>query len=190
MIHRRAFVAAATLAAIAPLMACRRATPASPSTTDARSTIAPPFAFTGPLQTRAIPSTGETLPVIGMGTSVTFEIGRDADARVPLREVLAMFAAAGGKVVDTAPTYSSAEDVLGDLVAEQRLRDRLFLATKLSRVTGRDAGLAQFGTSLRRLRTDKVGLLQVHNLQDTDTQMGVARELKQQGLPARPRDSA
>lgn len=138
-------------------------------------------AFKGTLLTRAIPSTGERIPVIGLGTSDTFEVGDDADARAPLQEVLALFAAAGGKVVDTAPTYTSAEDVLGDLVAAQHLRERLFLATKLSSVQGRDAGLAQFGESLRRLRTRKVELLQVHNLGDTDTQFAIARERKAQG---------
>jgi diketogulonate reductase-like aldo/keto reductase len=166
MIDRREFLATATLAAagaaLAPLAAA--------GTRD------------GMLLKRAIPSTGEQIPVIGMGTSDTFEVGDDVDARKALREVLAVFTGAGGTVIDTAPTYTSAEDVLGDLVAGQKLRDRLFLATKLSGVDGRDAGLAQFRESLRRLRTDKVELLQVHNLQDTATQLAVARELKQQGL--------
>src|SRR5687767_14825025 len=149
MTNRRDFLATATLAAagaaLAPLAACNRGTPA------AAPALARPATFTGTLLERAIPATGEKLPVIGMGTSTSFEVGRGDDARGPLREVLALFAAAGGKVIDTAPTYSSAEDVLGDLVAEQKLRDRLFLATKLSSVTGRDAGLAQFRDSLRRL---------------------------------------
>lgn len=179
MTNRRDFLATATLAAagaaLAPLAACNRGSPA------AAPALARPPSFTGTLLQRAIPATGEKLPVIGMGTSGSFEVGRGDHVRGPLRDVLALFAVAGGKVIDTAPTYSSAEDVLGDLVAEQKLRDRLFLATKLSSVTGRDAGLAQFRDSLRRLRTDKVELLQVHNLRDTDTQFAVARELKQQG---------
>lgn len=182
MTDRREFLAAATLAAagaaFAPLAACSREAPAG------QASVAPPDplpTFGGTLMTRAIPSTGERLPVIGLGTSDSFEVGDDAAARTPLHEVLALFASAGAKVVDTAPTYSSAEDVLGDLVAEQKLRDRLFLATKLSGVSGREDGHAQFRDSLRRLRTDKVELLQVHNLQDTDTQMAVARELKEQG---------
>ena len=130
--------------------------------------------------TRAIPSSGERVPVIGMGTSGTFEVGMSAAELDPLREVLALFVASGATVIDTAPTYGPAEDVLGTLLAE-RPRPDLFLATKLSRVVGRAAGFRQFGESLRRLRTDKVALLQVHNLGDTETQLGVARELKAQG---------
>jgi diketogulonate reductase-like aldo/keto reductase len=133
------------------------------------------------LLARPIPSTGEALPVIGMGTSGSFEVGADAAAREPLAEVLRRFVAGGARLVDTAPTYSSAEDVLGALLAQEGLRDRLFLATKLSGVSGREAGMAQFAESLRRLRTDRVELLQVHNLRDWRTQLAVARELKAQG---------
>ena len=183
MKDRREFLTTATLAAagaaLAPLAACNRESAAA---APGAITLATAGTRDGTLLKRAIPSTGEQIPVIGLGTSDTFEVGDDSDARNALQEVLAMFAGAGATVIDTAPTYTSAEDVLGDLVAAQKLRDRLFLATKLSGVTGRDAGLAQFRESLRRLRTDKVELLQVHNLQDTATQFAVARELKQQGL--------
>jgi aryl-alcohol dehydrogenase-like predicted oxidoreductase len=95
--------------------------------------------------------------------------------------VLRRFVSSGATVIDTAPTYSSAEDVLGALLAETPVRGKLFLATKLSGVVGRAAGLAQFDASLRRMQVDKVDLLQVHNLRDTDTQLAVARELKEQG---------
>jgi diketogulonate reductase-like aldo/keto reductase len=130
---------------------------------------------------RAIPSSGESLPVIGMGTSGSFEVGADAAARTALSEVLRRFVDGGGRLIDTAPTYSSAEDVLGDLLAETGLRDRIFLATKLSGVSGREAGLAQFESTLGRLRTGSVELLQVHNLRDWRTQLALARELKAQG---------
>jgi aryl-alcohol dehydrogenase-like predicted oxidoreductase len=130
---------------------------------------------------RPIPRTGERIPAIGMGTSGSFEVGLTADELAPLREVLQRFFASGATVIDTAPTYGSAEDVLGELLAGIPSRPPLFLATKLSGVTGRDAGLAQFQSSLRRMRVDKVELLQVHNLRDTDTQLAVARELQQQG---------
>ncbi|MGA9342495.1 MAG: aldo/keto reductase [Rhodanobacteraceae bacterium] len=129
---------------------------------------------------RAIPTSGERLPVIGMGTSGTFEIGRDAAARAALSEVLRRFFAGGGTLIDTAPSYGTAESVLGDLLTELKLRERAFLATKLSS-TGREAGLAQFRQSLTRLKTDKVELLQVHNLRDWRTQLALARELRQQG---------
>ncbi len=133
------------------------------------------------LATRTIPSTGEKLPVIGMGTSGSFEVGENTPEYEALREVLKVFFAGGGTVIDTAPTYRNAEDVLGVLLAEQTLRPKAWLATKLSGVRGRDAGLAQFKSTLARLKTDKVELLQVHNLGDLKTQLAVARELKAEG---------
>ena len=136
---------------------------------------------TNALLTRPIPRTGERIPVIGMGTSGSFEVGLSADELAPLREVLQRFFDSGATVIDTAPTYGPAEDVLGELLAQVRSPRPLFIATKLSGVTGREAGLAQFQASLRRMRVDKVELLQVHNLRDTETQLGVARELQQQG---------
>jgi aryl-alcohol dehydrogenase-like predicted oxidoreductase len=119
--------------------------------------------------------------VIGIGTPSSFEVGGDAAARAQLAEVLRRFVAGGGRLIDTAPTYGTAEDVLGDLLAETGLRPQIFLATKLSGVTGAEAGRAQFAQSLKRLRTDKVELLQVHNLRDTETQLEVARALKAEG---------
>ena len=138
-------------------------------------------AVSGALNTRLVPSTGERVPVIGMGTSGSFEVGQSAAELDPLREVLKRFFAAGATLIDTAPTYSVAEDVMGALLAEQGLTSKAWLATKLSGVTGREAGMAQFEDTLRRLKTDKVALLQVHNLGDLKTQMAVARELKAQG---------
>ena len=89
--------------------------------------------------------------------------------------------AGGATLIDTAPTYSVAEDVLGALLAEQSLREKAWIATKLSGVQGREAGLAQFNDTLRRLKTEKVELLQVHNLGDLKTQLPLARELKAEG---------
>lgn len=133
------------------------------------------------MTTRAIPSSGEAVPVVGMGTSGSFEVGADQATRSTLAEVLRRFVAGGGTLIDTAPTYSSAENVLGDLLAETGLRPKVFLATKLSGVTGKQAGHAQFAKSLTRLRTDKVELLQVHNLGDWQSQLDVARALKAEG---------
>ena len=138
-------------------------------------------AAAGQIEMRAIPSTGEKIPAIGMGTSGSFEVGAGTPEYEALREVLRVFFAGGGKVIDTAPTYSNAEDVLGELLAEQSLRDKCWLATKLSGVSGRDEGMAQFAETLKRLKTDRVELLQVHNLRDTETQLAVAQELKKQG---------
>jgi len=173
--RRRFLTAAATAAAGLTLAACRD---------DAQAvTAATPAATPGdqPLNTRSIPSSGEKLPVIGMGTSGSFEVGDSASERGPLREVLKRFFAGGATLIDTAPTYGAAEDVLGALLAEQPLRGKAWIATKLSGVNGREAGLAQFNDTLRRLKTDKVELLQVHNLGDLKTQLALARELKAQG---------
>jgi len=179
MSSRREFLINASVAAtslgLAPLAACGEdpAPTRTPATAEEGS-------LPGPLISRAIPESGERIPAIGMGTSGSFEVGSSAAERDPLREVLKRFIASGATVIDTAPTYGTAEEVLGALLAERPSRD-LFLATKLSGVVGRAAGLAQFDDSLRRLRTDKVALLQVHNLRDTDTQLAVARELKDRG---------
>jgi len=132
------------------------------------------------MASRSIPSTGERLPVIGMGTSGSFEVGTSAAERDPLREVLRRFLAGGATLIDTAPSYGTAETVIGELLAELGQRDKVFLATKIG-TSGRDAGLSQFNASLKRLRTDKVELLQVHNLRDWRTQLALINELKAQG---------
>lgn len=185
MYSRRKFLTTTALATAGlGLAACRDAAQAGGVGATTPATAAPsaaPPAARGTLNTRAIPSSGERLPVIGMGTSGSFEVGQSAAELDPLKEVLKRFFAAGATLIDTAPTYSVAEDVMGALLAEQNLTGKAWLATKLSGVSGRDAGLAQFEDTLRRLKTDKVALLQVHNLGDLKTQMAVARELKAQG---------
>jgi len=130
---------------------------------------------------RTIPASGEAIPVIGMGTSGSFEVAPNSPEYQALKEVLKRFFAGGATLIDTAPTYSNAEKVLGPLLAEGGWRKQAFIATKLSGVHGRDQGLAQFAQTLKDLRTDKVELLQVHNLGDWKTQIEVARELKKQG---------
>lgn len=141
----------------------------------------PPVMVGKSMASRTIPSSGKPIPVIGIGTSGSFEIGTSAAERDPRREVLRRFLAAGASLIDTSPSYSTAEAVIGDLLAELKMRDKAFLATKLSGVNGRSAGLEQFNMSLQRLRTDKVELLQVHNLGDWKTQLALARELKAEG---------
>jgi diketogulonate reductase-like aldo/keto reductase len=165
MTSRRVFLSAATLAVTAAALDALPALAASPA---AKSGLA----------RRAIPATGETIPVIGMGTSGSFEV--DATGREPLKEVLRRFIAGGASVIDTSPNYSNAEDVLGDLMAELGVRNKIWLATKLA-ADDRASGEAQFAQSLKRLRTDKVELLAVHNLRDWKTQLAYARELKAQG---------
>jgi len=128
---------------------------------------------------RAIPSSKETVPVIGLGTWQTFDVG-DGAAREPLRHVLRRFVELGGRVVDSSPMYGRAESVVGDLAAELGLRDTLFLATKVW-TSSRDAGIAQMEESLRRLRTPRLDLMQVHNLVDWRTHLRTLAEWKRAG---------
>ncbi|HEX5045199.1 MAG TPA: aldo/keto reductase [Candidatus Polarisedimenticolaceae bacterium] len=130
--------------------------------------------------TRTIPSTREALPVIGLGTWQTFDVGRSAEERAPLQEVLAAFAAAGGKLVDSSPMYGRAEVVLGDLAAELGLRPKLFLATKVW-TSGKQAGVEQMEASLRKLRAERLDLMQVHNLLDMERHLETLREWKAAG---------
>ncbi|HEY2714004.1 MAG TPA: aldo/keto reductase [Chthoniobacterales bacterium] len=129
---------------------------------------------------REIPSTGEKLPAIGLGTSGTFDVGDSSSDRGPLREVLHQFVRLGGKVVDTSPMYGKAEGVIGDLTGELRVRDQLFLATKVW-TSGQQEGVASMERSLVRLRTRRLDLMQVHNLVDLKTQLATARAWKKEG---------
>jgi diketogulonate reductase-like aldo/keto reductase len=130
--------------------------------------------------TRPIPSTSETIPAIGLGTWRTFDVGASPAEREPLREVLQRFVALGGRVIDSSPMYGTAEAVVGDLAAELGIRDALFLATKVW-ISGREAGVAQMEQSLRRLRTARLDLMQIHNLLDWRIHLRTLREWKGAG---------
>lgn len=132
------------------------------------------------MRTRKIPSTGEALPVIGLGTWQTFDVGPSAAARAPLKEVLRTFASMGGKVIDSSPMYGNSEEVAGDLIAELGLQSKLFVATKVW-TSGKDAGIEQMNDSMRKLRTPRLDLMQVHNLVDVDTQLDTLQQWKRDG---------
>jgi len=140
------------------------------------------FAQTTPLIQKKIPSSGESIPIIGIGTARRYEeITNDAE-KVPLRETIRQFQTLGGKVIDSSPSYGTAESVVGELVDGLKIRDSLFLATKVSlRKVGREEGIAQIEQSFKKFRTDKIDLIAVHNLRDTDTQLHALREFKQAG---------
>ena len=129
---------------------------------------------------RTIPKTGELMHAVGLGTWQTFDVGGDAGGRAAAREVLARFVKAGGRMVDSSPMYGSSESVVGELAADLGLEKSLFLATKVW-TRGRESGIRQMEESLRRLRTQRVDLMQVHNLTDADTHLGTLREWKAQG---------
>lgn len=185
MTSRRSFIATTGLAtagfALAPLAACSQdrpeATPVREKPTGAIADIGP---LGGALLMRRIPSTGEAIPAIGVGTSGSYEVTLDSTEFDALKDVVKVFFEGGGRVLDTSPNYSNAEDVVGALLAQGGWRDKCFLATKLAADSKADLE-RQWADSLRRLQTDKVELLQVHNLRNMAEAMPYARELKAQG---------
>jgi diketogulonate reductase-like aldo/keto reductase len=141
----------------------------------------PAAAQTGPrMHTRKIPSSGELLPVVGCGTWRVFDVGSSPTERAPLAEVLKVLFEAGGSVIDSSPMYGKSEGVVGDLLASAGTRDKAFLATKVW-TSGRDAGVAQMTDSFRLFRTDKIDLLQIHNLLDWQTHLPTLRAWKKEG---------
>jgi aryl-alcohol dehydrogenase-like predicted oxidoreductase len=129
---------------------------------------------------RPIPRTGESLPVIGLGTWQTFDVGNRQSQREPLKAVLRDFVRLQGKVIDSSPMYGNSETVVGDLAAELGVQKQLFLATKVW-TSGREAGIRQMEESFRRLRTPVMDLMQVHNLVDWQTHLTTLRRWKEQG---------
>jgi len=129
---------------------------------------------------KPIPKTGEPLPVIGLGTWQTFDVGDVNAERDPLRHVLSEFVRLGGSVVDSSPMYGKSEGVAGDLATELNLRKQLFLATKVW-TSGRDAGVRQMNESFKRLRTQRMDLMQVHNLVDYRVHLSTLRKWKEEG---------
>lgn len=133
-----------------------------------------------PLIKRRIPSSGEDLPAIGLGTARRYEQVSTAADLAPLRDTVRRFKQVGLTVIDSSPTYGTAEQVVGDLVDELRIRDGLFLATKVS-ISGREAGVQQIEASFKKYKTAKLDLIAVHNLRDTDVHLKTLRDLKAAG---------
>jgi len=129
---------------------------------------------------KAIPSTGERIPVIGMGTWQTFMVEDREEELAPLREVLRSFVELGGTVLDSSPMYDPAERVAGDLAAELGVVDDLWVATKVW-TEGREEGKAQMEQSMSELRRSSIELMQVHNLVDVETHLETLEEWKAQG---------
>jgi aryl-alcohol dehydrogenase-like predicted oxidoreductase len=138
------------------------------------------FAAEGSPLMRAIPSTGEKLPVIGLGSAVTFDVPSSSPKAKDVAEVITRFAKHGGKVIDSSPSYGNAESLIGQIAGKSGLTDSLFIATKV-RAKGKEAGITQIEQSLGRFQRRKIDLMQVHNLVDVETQMGALRESKSKG---------
>jgi len=130
--------------------------------------------------TRKVPRTGEALPVIGMGSSGTFDVGSDADDRAELAEVLRTLFAQGGRIIDSSPMYGRSEAVIGDLLRDTQLASRAWLATKVW-TRGRAEGATQIADSMGKLRATRLDLLQIHNLLDWREHVPTLRALVESG---------
>lgn len=129
---------------------------------------------------RKIPSSSEELPVVGVGTWQTFDVGLTGAERYPLEQVLQLLIEKGGSVIDSSPMYGNSERVVGDLTSKLRIRKSLFCATKVW-TNGRDAGIRQMENSMRLMQADPMDLMQIHNLVDWKTHLPVLRDWKEAG---------
>ena len=155
--------------------------------TAALAAVLPKFGYAAstsdePVKTRPIPHSGEQLPIVGIGTAVIFDFENDPAKQAERRQVLETLVAGGGKLIDTAHSYGRAEDRVGDIVGESGLRDRLFLATKYSSNASRDAATVSLQASLRRLKTNRIDLMQAWNVGDPDFDCGLMRDWQKQGV--------
>jgi len=144
------------------------------------ASVAQSKAESSAIHARAIPSSGESLPVIGLGTWQAFDVDLSSDNRRQLGEVLSLFVKRGGRIIDTSPMYGRAEDVIGELTTALGIRDKLFLATKVW-TRGKENGIKSMERSMALLRAKQIDLMQVHNLVDVQTHLATLREWKAQG---------
>jgi diketogulonate reductase-like aldo/keto reductase len=129
---------------------------------------------------RTIPSSGEKLPVIGLGTWQKFDVDLTSETRKPLEEVLSLFVKLGGRVIDSSPMYGRAEEVIGELTSALGIREKLFLATKVW-TRGKKNGIKSMERSMALLRTTRIDLMQVHNLLDLQAHLASLHQWKEQG---------
>ena len=141
----------------------------------------PAFAQQQPQLMRAIPSSGEMIPAVGLGSARTFNVGPPSPEWVPLGDVVRLFHEMGGRFFDTAPSYGTSEQVAGQIAQEIGIHNDLFFATKISTRGGLDVGIAQQEESFRDWGRDVIDLNQVHNLQDTAIHLRTIRQAKEEG---------
>lgn len=130
--------------------------------------------------TRPIPATGEQLPIVGIGTWQTFDVGNNVEKRAQLKEVLATFKKLGGTVIDSSPMYGTSEKVVGDLAASLGIQESLFMATKVW-TNGKSAGIQQMQSSMQKMQSNTMDLMQVHNLVDFKTHLETLINWKAEG---------
>lgn len=141
--------------------------------------LLPDFSFLQNAMIKRTTSTGEQIPVVGVGTWQTFDVGDSSAATNPLKEVLTTLLEKGGSVVDSSPMYGRSEKVVGDLSTELKINDKLFIATKVW-ITGKNQGIKQMNESLRLLGRKQLDLMQIHNLVDWRTHLATLRDWKAQ----------
>jgi diketogulonate reductase-like aldo/keto reductase len=129
---------------------------------------------------RLIPRTGEPIPAVGLGTWQVFDVAGNANELAQARDALKTFVDLGGRVVDSSPMYGSSESVTGQLATELGVKPKLFVATKVW-TSGREAGVRQMEDSMRKLRVERLDLMQVHNLVDAGSHLATLREWKKAG---------
>ena len=129
---------------------------------------------------RIIPSTGELLPVIGLGTSRVFDTNLSEKSLNPRKEIVKALLNHGGSLIDTSPMYGRAEEVTGKIAQDLKVNDRLFMATKVW-IEGKEAGEIQMNASSKKLNKAVIDLMQIHNLLDWKTHIKTLYEWKEQG---------
>lgn len=132
------------------------------------------------MNTRPIPSSGEQIPIVGLGTWQSFDVGNSAEEREPLKEVLRILTDHGGSLIDSSPMYGRSEKVVGDLTTELKLKGKIFEATKVW-TSGQDAGIQQMHTSMKLMQANPMDLMQIHNLVDWRTHLKTLRKWKAEG---------
>lgn len=134
----------------------------------------------GSMLKRKIYSSGEMLPVVGLGTWLTFDVNSNSPEISNLKEVLKLMKKYGGRVIDSSPMYGNSEKLIGELTSELKLQDDFFYATKVW-TSGRSSGIDQMNSSIRKMKRNKMDLIQVHNLIDWRTHLETLTEWKAQG---------
>ena len=132
------------------------------------------------MNTRKIPSSGKLLPVVGVGTWQSFDVGSSQAERNPLKEVLKILIESGGSVIDSSPMYGRSEKVVGELTAELEIKNKIFEATKVW-TTGKEEGIDQMHTSMNLMGAMPMDLMQIHNLVDWKTHIKTLKKWKEEG---------
>lgn len=143
-------------------------------------TILPGFKMKGEMTFRKIPSSGQIIPVVGLGTWQTFDVGSDKVERKKLTEVLQKMHELGGSVIDSSPMYGQSERVVGDLTSQLDFQNQFFYATKVW-TTGKERGIAQMRESFDKMKRETMDLVQIHNLQDWQVHMKTLKDWKNEG---------